>query len=118
MPHKSMSLPSKNTKFNLLNISLHNINGIKRDKNNLTSLLEELSTSDIVYLNQINLTQREGKFMSKDFDATWKSFWSKAPVNHKRKGFGVAIFIKNEWAHYIRKINYISPYMMTLQLAF
>src|SRR6266542_5384373 len=100
MPHKSMSLLCKNTKFNLLDISLHNINGIKRDKNNLTSLLEELSTSDIVCLNETNLTQREGKFMGKDFDDTWKSFWSKAPANHKWKGFGVAIFIKNEWTRY------------------
>src|SRR6266542_4497515 len=56
--------------------------------------------------------------MGKDFADIWTSFWSKVLPNHKRKGFGIAIFIKNKWACYIRKINYISPYVITLQLAF
>ena len=56
--------------------------------------------------------------MGKDFADIWTSFWSKVLPNHKRKGFGIAIFIKNKWACYIRKINYISPYVMTLQLVF
>ncbi len=109
---------SKREKFNLLDIAVHNINGIKLNKNILSALLDELTECDVVCLNETNLTQREGKFLSNDFTANWKSYWSKAPPGHKKKGFGVAIFIKNEWARYIKKINYVSPYVMTLQLAF
>ena len=54
---------SKNTKFNLLDISLHNINRIKHDKYILKALLSELFTCDVVCLNEINLTQKEGKFI-------------------------------------------------------
>jgi len=109
---------SKHSKFNLLDIAIHNINGIKRDKNILHALLNELSASDVVCLNETNMTQRDRKFLSKEFADNWTSFWSKAPPVPKQKGFGVAIFIKNEWARYIKKINYISPYVLTLQLAF
>ena len=82
------------------------------------ALLDELSASDVVCLNETNMTQRDRKFLSKEFADNWTSFWSKAPPVPKQKGFGVAIFIKNEWARYIKKINYISPYVLTLQLAF
>jgi len=101
-----------------MDIAVHNINGIKRDKNILSALLDELADCDVVCLNETNLTQREGKFLSKEFVDNWQSYWSKALPDHKKKGFGVAIFIKNEWARYIQKIRYVSPYVMTLQLAF
>jgi hypothetical protein len=89
--------------FPTLTIATHNINGIKTNINKLHNLINTLEKHDIIGLNEMNLTKKEGSYINKQI-TTGSIIWS-TKTSNKYKGAGAAIYFNEKWFKHIGKVT-------------
>ncbi|CAB4417575.1 unnamed protein product [Rhizophagus irregularis] len=95
--NEQQNQPQK-AKFPTLSFATHNINGLKSNPDKLYSLIDDLKDFDIIGLNETNLSPKDGKYIN---NASFNM--SKCDLI-KKKGKGMALYMKDKWAKHIGKI--------------
>ena len=101
-----------------LNLATHNINELKSNNQKVEVLYAwALDNSiDILELAEMNITAKEGNFLTKSWNE-YKNFWASADPN-KKKGSGVGLLIGKQWEKHLGQIDRISEYMITANFMF
>src|SRR5260363_94512 len=98
-----------------MKFACHNVNGLKTKGWKMKNILEwaEEENVTIMGITEMNLTEREGKFLTRNANSKYVEHWASA-CEEKKKESGVGILIEENWEKYIGAVKETKEYMIEM----